>query len=427
MSVWTKSPYPERLHSKVDYRCTLTSPTQQEYKIWKGWSVGAYAHAWLPAETSKWCNHPVLLVDILREAPDSVQFIVAHLYDRDAATQHLRALTRYARIRSIISLRAWPQWSKYVISNHFETVYEWELRTWSRSKLDTISKCWAINICTNRLARCDSSVALDSTSGFSQFLRLPCEIRDRVYDYALFDERQNTSTSYIYTRSLLQKRYHNERGLPWYRELSTPALGPPPRLQTPNIFLVSKQIHREALNSVYRTKILVITVTSLEDICYSHDADWLPNIGHFLHIRVDLILDCFTAEVIRICLHEIASVLHKRALSLQFLQVRIAFPELNVSDEVREHGFQHMITSENVADGMRAFADLFQAYKRLRIGWGVSEFHKKTGDYSCACRYLCASFLDQLWSSVCGRDAGDANPTLREENCQRMGCNLHYH
>ncbi|KAF1952093.1 hypothetical protein CC80DRAFT_552844 [Byssothecium circinans] len=56
------------------------------------------------------------------------------------------------------------------------------------------------------------TVALDTKFDFPQFMQLPREIRDCIYDYALADKGQNTSRSWIYTYSLLRKRQYDEQG-----------------------------------------------------------------------------------------------------------------------------------------------------------------------------------------------------------------------
>jgi hypothetical protein len=419
------------------------NPSQHEPKSWKGWIVGSYVHAWLPANTHDWRNSPVLIVDIGETTAREIYFVVAYLYDRDAAIQRLQKSEIPAPWTNITLLRAWPKAFKYVVSNQMDTVYEWELRTWSRSNSESITPHWTIDILTNRLARSktllgtDTDMACDTNSGFLRFLELPSEIRDQIYDYALLDERQKISRSLIYIRSLLHKRKHDERGWPWHRDLSMPTLGPLPRLQTPNLFLVCRQIHNEALKSVYRTKVLVITVTSTADIFHGFDKNWSPlNMDHFLHIRVDLILHRVTQKIVRECFSRVASLLQEHTQSLQFLEFRIGLLEPQVTSPVREVGFQLVI--EDIADGMRGLADFFQEskadesseYKRLHISWGVSEQQKSVGDYSCACIYLRATYLNQLWSFICGGLVGDSKDVglaVLEENCQDMGCKLlHY-
>lgn len=439
MSVYITFQHTERMRSKTSYCCSLKNPSRHE---WKSWTVGSYVYAWLPTDSHEWRNYPALLVDIRKEITGEIQFIVAYLYDQYAAAQRLSIAAEPAQWEAAISLRSWPQGFKYVLSNHFDTVYEWELRTWSRSNLESITPRWAINIRTDRLeffpgVEIDMALDTNANPGLSQFLQMPCEIRDQIYNYALLDERQQTTRSYLYTRSLLQKRRYDKEGWPWHRSLSMPTLGPLPRLQTPNIFLVCKQIRTEALKTVYRTKTLVITVTSTADIFNGLDKDWSPlNICYFSRIRLDLILDCFTPEILQDCCSGIVSLLQVQALSLQFLEVRIGVPSLEVSARVREVGFQ--IRPDDIVHSMRGFTNLLQRSKlgqnterrSTQISWGISEFQKSFGDYSCACTYLRARYLRQLWSFVCdGLSESNevASPALLEENCQDMGCKLVHH
>jgi hypothetical protein len=410
--------------------------------VWKGWKVGSYAHAWLPADAHDWRNFPVLIVDIERPTAGEIRIIVVHLYDRSAAVQRLRKSRSLAQWEPTTLLRAWPRTYKYIMSNHIDSVYEWELRTWSRSNSDSITSRWTLDVQTNQLAGNEillgthTDMAFDTNSSFLQFLKLPLEIRDQIYAYALLDERQRRSESSIHIRSLIHKRKQDERGWPWHRDLSMSTLGPLPRLQTPNLFLVCRQIHSEALQSVYRTKIFVITVTSTADIFHSLDKNWSPlNISRFLHVRVDLILGCITPEIVRQYFSRVASLLQEHALSLQFLEFRIGFSELQASALVRKFGFQLMIESKDIIEAMQRFADVLhdsktsqnKEYRQLHIIWGVSELQKSIGDYSCACRYLCSTFLSQLWSRLCGGledDSEEAVLPLSEENCQDMGCKI---
>jgi hypothetical protein len=398
-------------------------------------------HAWLPSDIHGWRNYPALLVDICKGLGE-IQFIVAYLYDRHAVSRRLRPVGKSSQWKTFISLWSWPQASMYVVSNQFESVHEWELRTWSRSNLESISTRWAFNIHTNRLETCKMlpgtviGIALDTAVSFLPFLELPCEVRDQIYDYMLWDERQNLSRSCVHTRTLLRKRQYDDSGWSWHRELSMPTLGPLPRLQTPNIFLVCKQIRQEALNTVYRTKVFVISATSSADIFYSLDHNLLPlKIDRFLNIRADIILDMVTPEKVQECLCRVASLLQKHALSLQFLKVRIGFPELEAFAAFRNYGLRVTIKSEDIAGGMLKFVELVKRengcesmeYKPLNIRWGVDEFEKNTGDFSCACRYLCADSLSELWRRVRwpGQDRGDLDLILTSESCQNMGCKLH--
>ncbi|KAI0568852.1 hypothetical protein TUN199_11816, partial [Pyrenophora tritici-repentis] len=92
---------------------------------------------------------------------------------------------RYGRWIASVSLLWWPWASTYVLSNHFEIVYDWELRTWWRSSPLSLATHRMINTRTNRLAKhrisptSDVGRALNTTFDFRQFLRLPPrEVRD---------------------------------------------------------------------------------------------------------------------------------------------------------------------------------------------------------------------------------------------------------
>jgi hypothetical protein len=202
------------------------------------------------------------------------------------------------------------------------------------------------------------------------------------------------------------------------------------------IFLVCKQIHTEALNTVYRTKTLVITVTSATDILHNLDKNWPPlRIGHFSRMRIDLILHEVAPKTLRDCFSGITSLLRAQALSLQFLNIRIGYPESGISGAVRRGEFQLMIGSEDIVDSMRELTQLVDSKgiggitrdKPLHISWGISAHQKRVGDFSCACKYLDATCLGYLWSCICEGlegDVGNVGLSLLEENCQDMGCKL---
>lgn len=182
-----------------NYAHGCKNPARHKFATWKGWTIGAYVHARLPAYSydgrhePSWEDNPVLLVDVWKESIGAAQFVVAHLYTHNTATQHVRALGDW---KGAFSLLAWPYQSEYVLSNHFETVHEWQLRVWTRSAPPSVASCSIFDICNNRLARSidlsetDIGRALSISFTFPRFLQLPREIRDYVYEIALLDERQ---------------------------------------------------------------------------------------------------------------------------------------------------------------------------------------------------------------------------------------------
>jgi hypothetical protein len=428
------------------------NPSRHAYESWNGWVVGSFVHVWLFASipespfctVQRWQNHPVLLVDICKEEKRDARFIVVHLYDRCTAAQHLRGLTRFARWRASISLWTWPRGYTYVLSNHYEMVYEWDLRIWSRSVSPSVARCWAIDTRTHRLASCDASPttdvgrALSFQLNFWPFLRLPSEIRDIVYDYTLVDERQMTNKSRIYTRNLLAKREHLEKGQPWCSNPSIPILGPLPAFHTPTILRVCKRVRSEALHLLYRTKIFVITVTSIDDDLNDLSQSWLPRLSCCLRIRVDFIMVDVTAEALLRCFHRVAGLLLKQASSLRFLEVRIGYPQTKASAALRDHGFALLVSLEDVARSMYELVPVLTRvegskgaqYRQVQITWGVSEAQKRVGDYSCECVYLKASFLEHIWSRICtslGEWLLDVSvTTFEEEDCRYLGCRFHH-
>jgi hypothetical protein len=476
------------------YFHTRRDLSKNHRNTWNGWTVGSYVYFWHPVtvvevsscDIQSWQNYPVLLVDIIEDVTGHVRFVVAHLYDRDIAVRHFRRLTKFAQCKTsiswLVSLKNWPQHFTYVLTDHFELAYEWELRTWTRSVPPSLTTRWVFSTRNSKLSRCeillDTGIGnvLDTASGFRPFLRLPLEIRDRIYGYALWDERQKRIRSLIYTHSLLCKRYCQGMGWPWYRDFSMPTLGPLPMLQTPGILRVCKQIRREALDALHWIKIFVITVACVDSF-NGLDKDWLPNMSYFARIRVDLILPDLEPTAVRECFRAIINILQARALSLQWLEIRIGYSHWNTITAVQNNRFiadgststavfnssttvrnsspavctnlsavrsdsatdnhrkARMISYEDVAGNMRELAILSQhkhcgtEHEPLQISWGVSDTHKKAGDYSCACTYLRASFLQNMWNHRNHDPKSDhdnmLDPSVAGEDCRHMGCKIH--
>jgi hypothetical protein len=443
---------PGELLSHRARSCMFGNPSQTRYEAWKGWVVGSYIHAWLPEQPSEsrpgngqvWRDHPVLLVEIRKEQEErEVQFIVAHLYNRPAAAQHTKKLPQFSRWAASISLFAWPRECMYVISNHLEAVYEWDLRVWFRSTSPSVATHLIFNVHTNRLAACDTSRgtgigrALSTKVSFRFFLGLPREVRDLIYGYTLLDERQMTTRSRIYTRYLLSKREYRKKGWQWHCDPSLPALGPLPTLHTPCILRACKQVRCEALEALYREKTMVLTITSAETGFYDLSQGLLPSLSRFLRIRVDLIVTASAvAGEIHTCFHRIANLLLHQAPSLRFLEVRIGYSDMSISAAVHDRNLVLELSRGNITRCMFELKPLVQKQeeatgrgsKPLQITWGVSETQKRNGDYSCECIYLNTSFLKQIWNNMCNgtaQDRHEADEPLCLEDCRLLGCRFH--
>jgi hypothetical protein len=210
---------------------------------------------------------------------------------------------------------------------------------------------------------------------------------------------------------------------------------------------------------VHRAKILVITITCMEDVVDLLAAKRLPEIGRFLHVRLELVLFSVTSRTVRRCLHNAVTLLRFNVLSPRFLQITIGHSHLDESTETSERtymdmliearkpsfvvsaskGDDHVIMKDKgmipsvIANGMREFALLCHETRReglLHVSWGVSEDQKRAGDYSCVCTYLCAAYLDQAWRRMYtghgnGNNATYKDLVLSEERCQHMGCRFH--
>lgn len=422
---------------------------------WRGWSVGSYVHALGPTKSfdvpshveQMWQKHPVLLIDVVKQGPREAGFLVAYLYDRRTAAQRSKMVAGLPRWRASISLRTWPREHTYVLSNHFEIVYEWDLRVWSRSIPPSVATHRTFDICTSRLVRSGTELstvmrrALTAKLSFRHFLRLPREIRDSIYEYWLLDERQMTSHSRIYTHSLFSKHIHHEKGWPWQcSPISMPTPYPLPHLHTPSILRVCKQIRHEALDALYRTKTLVITVTSIKDMFCDLQQSWMLSISRFLRIRIDLIMACISAEAMLESFCRIAMFLRQHALSLQRLEFRIGYSYANASAAVRDHGLALIVSPDDVAASMCQLVPLFQERNRqtksqatedckmTQISWGVNEVQMRMGDFSCHCSYLSPDFLRHMWEKV-HRKTEDLEDEvalqLSEQDCRQFGCKYH--
>jgi hypothetical protein len=439
------------------------TPSRHRLEMWNGWVIGSYVYARLTTSThddfpwnqQSWTT--ALLIDVWKDAIGITHFVVAPLYTRNMVVRHGGWL-------GLASLLGWPHKFKYVLSNQLRTVDECQLRTWRRSSLPSVAESCIFNSRTSRLERTDLSYeteiarALDFKQSFPRFLQLPREIRDCIYEIALLDEHQQASRSRIYARSILRSRDSGEKAETFCVH-STPALGPLPSLQTPGILRVSRKVRQEALQTVHRTKILVITITSVEDVADLIAAKRLPEIGRFLHVRLELVLFSATSRTVRRCLHNAVTLLRFNVLSPRFLQITIGHSHLDEYTKNSERTYMDMLVEARkpsflvsaskgdhhgimndkrmipsvIANGMCDFALLCHEAGRegpLHVSWGVSEDQKMAGDYSCVCTYLCAAYLDQLWRRMYTRHGTGNNATykdlvLSEERCQHMGCRYH--
>ncbi|KAF2818170.1 hypothetical protein CC86DRAFT_389126 [Ophiobolus disseminans] len=410
------------------YSYDLLNQSRHTYKTWNGWTIGAYVHTWLPVHPKEiagynghtWRDCPVLLVDVRKRKDEHVQFIVAHLYDWDAAVRRLGRAAGFAWLRARLSLREWPASSTHVLSNDFELVYEWKLKTWLRPDSPSISADYAINTRSNKLERCtlqpttDIGRALQMTSTFTGLLQLPREIRAIIYAYALLDEVQKTSFSCIHLCSMLHRRcgFHEKSGSPWRHDRH--ALGPLPRLQTPGLLRVCQQIRSEALEDVYRTKTLVVCIPSKESSVIDLNQSGLPDVHRFLRVRVEFRLDCSNSWYPPL----VMGMLEQR---VQFLQIII---------RLEEHG--PIPSCSNVATRIGALLSFLKRlsggesmrYQPLQLTWGVTSAQKEAGDYSCMSTYLSGTYLQHMWD--CVHDDKYGCPSLAQtEACDSMGCKLH--
>jgi hypothetical protein len=425
------------VRSEATWSYSFENPSRRQYKVWDGWSVGAYVHAWLPNRTADdtirtWRNHPVLLIDVYKEGTKDVRFIVARLYDQDTAAKRFDGLSRVG----------WPADSKYVLSNDFELLYKWELRTWFRSDTPSVAKGCAIDKSTNRLVRCeilpttDLGRALSVTPKFERLLELPREALDIIYGYAIADEGQGVGGNFIHLQSLICRKRAVNVDLPRHHGPIVPTSSPLPWLQTPGIFRVCRKIRTEAMEVLYRIKTLIVAVTSPGNTFVDLKGLSIPDVSRFLHIRVEFVLENIESDVVRKCFAHVTRLLRKCASSLQYLEIRVGhsagdslanFCEPNVTKPAALY--------DNMKRSMLELVPLFENHERTRgirfkpleLSWGISEAQRAAGDYSCARTYLTASFLCLLWKHIYGnseQDESSANPLLvEEERCRCLSCN----
>lgn len=432
---------------QTDSRVETKDTSLQSISSWKGWSIGSYVHVLRPKQPFErsscnfgtWQTRPALLIDILKQNTEEAEFLVAYLYDWNAAAHGLDALVGCARLRAFFSLRAWPRKDMYVLRDKSDLVYEWDLRIWSRSTPPSVVEGQIIDHRTGRLVRSNVwsetvlARALSTKSSFQHFLRLPPEIRDIIYGYVLTDEKRTTSTLHM---SLA--RMYSKKRWPWQNSSNlVGASTPAPRFQ---ILSVCRQIHREASNLLCRTRTLVVTVTSTEDSSRSLQSRWKRCISQFLRIRIDLIMTFVAAEPMFRCFHHVSTLLEQHARSMQFLEFRVGYAYANASAAVRDHGLALVISTKEIVASMGQLASFVQQRKRetynqkdrlcaqIQIIWGVDEAQKKAGDFSCHCSYLSSASLERLWMmayGVTGVKAEDETIQLSEQNCRHFDCSYH--
>jgi hypothetical protein len=426
----------------VDPACIGAQVVPREhYKTWNGWAVGSYVRAWLPADNLDghllWQDHRVLVVDIWKDAGSHVRFVVAQVYSREVVARRLRSTKRLGWCKDLMTRCSWPKGYDYILSSDYVSVYEWELRTWARCATPSIAtRHWRILFASNLAGGTALARALHTSPTFAYFLKLPRELRDQIYSYALLDEAQNTTKSRIHTYSLLRKRELQLAGQVWRRDFFAPILGPLPRIQTPGIFGVNRQIHREASARFYADKVFVLTNTCPGDYLDRLAQFQLPDLGRFLHVRVDVMLGAITPETLIDRLFRVANLLEQRASALQFLELRVASPHIFSAANSRNHSFVHKVASSDVLNSIRAIATLVRRmqprkdYLNLRsldVSMGISDSQRELGDYSCHYTYLTADSLQRLWRRelVATRGEEETEVAITEQTCADMGCKLH--
>lgn len=273
--------------------------------------------------------------------------------------------------------------------------------------------------------------------GCSFFLRLPREIRDTIYDFALLDIRQMDIQSRIYIQNLIFQRKTLGQDQPVACSPSMLTLGPFPTFLAPSMLRVSQQIRREALQSIYRRKVWVSTITSTGRELSDSIQSWLPAISCFWRIRLDFDLAQVAADTMSASFSSVSETLAKHAHSLRYLEIRISYSHDEASAALRDHGFALVVAHEDILRCMRKLKSGFAmrestegdgGYRPPQVSWGVSEAQRRVEDYHCERTYLNYIYLERLWSLV---DVVDSDvesvkeyDSLRmlEEDCHTFGC-----
>lgn len=411
-----------------------------------GWNVGSFVNAFRQVQSlhnaPRWQIQPALLLGIHRQAPSNVQFTVVYLYDQKVAAEGLSMLGIYARYKAIISMWTWPQEHRYVISSRVEKLNEWDLRTWSRSDLPSVSDRWALDPSSNRLVRCDISLrkvvqtALNLSPRFQYLHQLPREVRDQIYNHLLFDEQQRTVHSRIHISSLLSAQADRKNHWSLYNvSFRMPQV---PKFHTPCILRVCKWLRSEALEALYRTKTLVITVSYPKHGFWSCTDDYWPDIRRFQRIRVDIVVDQEAVHVMSECFQYVARLLSKeQAPSLRILELRLGFlhsrAPIAVADDIhtvtmsREAVFGLMSHIRPVLKE-RTNSQFSVDYRPVQLVWGVSKTQIEDKDYDCYCSYLSQECLQRSWEQSSSEDNSpltDVHLDLAQQNCQLFGCIYH--
>jgi hypothetical protein len=265
--------------------------TEARFPSWNGWSVGDRIVA---QQFSPHLNHgsykyyPFLIVDILKIANVGIRFLVAHILSKQAALAYVEndpALSRlnqfwhnrssrHNRVRAMSSLEMWPSQGTYVVSNYFELMCdETKFFSWPHSYLPFLGRSWMFDTTLKLLKRVvipafsSTGKALKYSAAFSMFFELPRALRDRVYELALDAEFSSRHANEINVATLMRRRRQlanpdtQRRYDPYERGYS---------ILTPALLWTSRQLAKEARETLGRIKTLVITVQEKNNI-----SDWV--------------------------------------------------------------------------------------------------------------------------------------------------------
>lgn len=434
-------------HIEHTTSCGQDHVSRNKRDRWEGGRTSSCLHAQpsedVPGDTSHDRQtseyRPVLLADIEEDKKGAAQFVVALLHDRKSVVRPSAGFRTAAWWTVLVSFLAWQRHSTYGLSDSFQIVSGWDLEAWWHLVPTAVATHRTINLRRHTAQRHDTSPRGGSHAAprmgpsFHFFLQLPSELRDMIYSYTLLDEHQMTNQSRIYARALLFQESCRKDGLhPRYypRVLTIETL---PRLHTPCILSVSRQIRQEALSNLSRTKTFVISVTPATGFP-DFSVTRLPHASLFMHIRLELILGDLSAGTMVEILRRAADFLFQCARRLRYLEVRIGYQRSTASAAIVDHSSALVMTPEDILRGMRELGRFVstcegrnQEHGALQVRWGVNEAQRRLHDYNCGWIYLSADCLNHLWSGVFdGRlTKMEVGPMIVKEDCRTLGCRFH--
>jgi hypothetical protein len=259
-----------------DVFASFQQPEQAEksYQTWKGWSIGNYVllNHYLPLhDEGSCCWQPFLIVDIIKIRQVGVRFVVAYIFSEDTAK--IYAAAKFRKENSISRktvgsnksrIGSWPSRAgterpSYALSNYFELFCDAEKAWIWPQTYRFVADGWIFDITTASITRAQipdtSSIghALGHSLEFHPFLKLPRELRDTVYEFALSDG----SRSHEIDVATLIKRWQ-QRSIPTSCYNRFNPVKRAHHVQTSALLWTSRQLANESWDTLCRIMTLVL-------------------------------------------------------------------------------------------------------------------------------------------------------------------------